>query len=192
MRPSGEPRVSEHGGFDLEPDPPEPPEKAPAEQARPQETRPALAPGSVRRKAAEPPPGPRFLSRMDPIVLKRLRRMVPIFAIAYVGVGFLFVRTGLWAFALFGAAVGAFAAECARYRPCPWLRVDAVARRRSFPRGRLHTVFLRSLNRHGLSPTPFSGCAVSAASCIRDTPSDMPDRAHDPRPCRGARDQVRR
>ena len=62
------------------------------------------------RKAPAPVAESGLLARMDPVVRRRLKRTVPIFAIAFFGVGFFFVGAGLWAFPLAGAAVGAFAA----------------------------------------------------------------------------------
>jgi hypothetical protein len=100
-----------HGGFELEPDAPDAPAKPPLKS--PSEAKKALgAPcmPSVRRMAAAAPAGPGLLSRLDPRVRRRLKRVVPTLAVLFVIVGWLFVGTGLWAFALAGAAVGAFSA----------------------------------------------------------------------------------
>ena len=96
--------------FELEPEPPKAPAKTPSELAG-KPTGP-VAPNmpSVRRTVAASVPESGFLSHIDPRVRKRLKRVVPTLAVLFVIVGLFFVGTGIWAFALAGAATGVFAA----------------------------------------------------------------------------------
>ena len=102
--------MGDQGKFELEPEPPEQPAivtPKPVPAPRPPSV---SATPTAKRIATTPPPETGPLSFLEPRARKRLRRVVPIFVVAFVIVGWLFVGTGVWAFALAGAAVGVFAA----------------------------------------------------------------------------------
>lgn len=64
-----------------------------------------------------------FFSHFEPRFKRRLKRIVPMLAIAFLVAGWFFVGVGLWAFLLAGAAVGVFSA----YRRSDELVLGAVA-----------------------------------------------------------------